>query len=60
MLVSGKIQPACGLILPKISCQSGCGCNKLWKTIIDIFWSHHLQVIEKGMFALMYHSIIIK
>jgi hypothetical protein len=26
---------------------SGCGCHKLRETIIDIFWSYHLQVIEK-------------
>jgi hypothetical protein len=70
MLVSEKIQHACALILPKKSTSMcfdfarkslvwGC-CKKLGEPIKNIVWSHHLQVIEKDTFALMYQSIIIK
>jgi hypothetical protein len=59
MLVSEKIQPGCALILPKISCQ-GVVVRSYGSLSKNIFWSHHLQGIEKDMFALMYQSVVIK
>jgi hypothetical protein len=34
---------------------SGCVCNKLRETIENLFWSHHLHVIEKDTYILLWY-----